>query len=173
MRKQFLGRLSVLAIPLGIGMAVGYWWNETAGGRLSAAPAAERAPTGKPVADQRAAGAEAAKPQRFGSVIGLRPEKAEEYLRLHANTWPEVLATIRECNIRNYSIYLGKLDDGKLYLFSYFEYAGRDFQADMKKMAADPNTQRWWKLTDPCQVPQKDRKPDEHWMTMREVFHTE
>ncbi len=111
--------------------------------------------------------------KRYGWVIGLRPEKVEEYKRLHANCWPGVAKMITACNIRNYSIYLGKLDDGNLYLFAYYQYTGKDFQADMKKMAADPNTQRWWKLTDPCQIPQKDRKPGEQWMTMREVFHTE
>ena len=173
MKRHVLGRLAALVTPLVIGMAVGYWWSEAARSRLSAAPIgqrpAEKLAAGQPIA----AAAKAIKPQRFGSVIGLKPEKAEEYIRLHANTWPEVLAMIRECNIRNYSIYLGKLDDGKLYLFSYFEYTGRDFQADMKKMAADANTQRWWKLTDPCQVPQKDRKPGEHWMTVREVFHAD
>jgi len=44
--------------------------------------------------------------QRYGSVIKVRPEKEEEYRRLHAAPWPGVLAMIRECNIRNYSIYL-------------------------------------------------------------------
>jgi len=43
--------------------------------------------------------------------------------------------------------------DGKLYLIAYLEYTGDDFDADMKKMAADPETQRWWKETDPCQSP--------------------
>ena len=42
--------------------------------------------------------------QRFGQVIGLRPEDADEYIRLHADVWPGVLKKIEECNIRNYSI---------------------------------------------------------------------
>ena len=111
-------------------------------------------------------------PQRFGSVIGLKPEKKKEYIDLHANTWPEILKQIENSNIRNYSIYMGELDDGNLYLFSYFEYTGDDFEADMKKMADDPKTQEWWKLTDPCQIPQKNRKkPTDNWMVMEEVFH--
>ena len=44
--------------------------------------------------------------KRFGSVIGVRPEKLEEYKRLHAAVWPDVLKMIGECHIRNYSIYL-------------------------------------------------------------------
>jgi L-rhamnose mutarotase len=106
--------------------------------------------------------------KRYGSVIKLRPEKLAEYKELHENVWPEVLDMIRACNIRNYSIYY---KDG--YLFSYFEYYGSDYAADMQKMAADPNTQRWWKLTDPCQEPLETRKPGEHWASMEEFFHTD
>ena len=104
--------------------------------------------------------------ERRGSVIKVRPEKIEEYKRLHVAVWPTVLEMIRACNIRNYSIFL---KDG--YLFSYFEYVGRDFGADMKKMAADPNTQRWWELTNPCQEPLATRAKDEWWASMEEVFH--
>jgi L-rhamnose mutarotase len=111
------------------------------------------------------------KAQRYGSVIGVKENKLEEYKRLHADVWPGVLDMIGECNIRNYSIYLGQLDDGNYYLFSYFEYTGDDFEADMKKMAADPTTQRWWSVCEPCQIPQKNRKEGEWWMTMEEVFH--
>ena len=82
--------------------------------------------------------------QRYGSVIRVKPEKLGEYVRLHAAVWPGVLKTIHECNICNYSIYLRRLPDGVHYLFSYFEYLGDDFQADMARMAADPLTQQWW-----------------------------
>ena len=105
---------------------------------------------------------------RYGSVIKVRPEKEEEYRRLHAAPWPGVLAMIRECNIRNYSIYL---KDG--YLFSYFEYVGTDFAVDMARMAKDPTTREWWTHTDPCQEPLESRKPGEWWASMEEVFHSD
>ena len=108
---------------------------------------------------------------RYGSVIGLRPEKLAEYKKLHAAVWPEVAKAIREAHIRNYSIYLRKLDDGRYYLFSYFEYVGQDFQGDMAKMAADPEVKRWWTFTDPCQQPLTDRQDGEWWAAMEEVFH--
>ena len=111
------------------------------------------------------------KVQRYGSVIGLRPEKIEEYKELHADVWPDVLRMIKQCNIRNYSIYLGELEKGKYYLFGYFEYTGDDFEADMAKMAADPTTQRWWEFCEPCQMPIPTRKEDEWWANMEEVFH--
>jgi L-rhamnose mutarotase len=104
--------------------------------------------------------------KRYGMVIGLKPEKLEEYKRLHAAVWPGVLKTISECNIRNYTIFLRDNT-----LFSYFEYVGPDYVADMARMAADPVTQRWWKETDPCQHPVASARPGEWWAPLEEVFH--
>lgn len=106
------------------------------------------------------------KVQRYGSVIGLRPEKLDEYRRLHAAIWPDVAKMITECNIRNYSIYH---KDGLL--FSYYEYAGDDYEADMAKMAADETTQRWWDVCKPCQKPLDTRAEGEWWADMPEFFH--
>jgi len=188
MRKH-LGGVLVLAAVLTLGIAIGYGWSELGTSRPVGAATVDAADTACPTVSLTAADQPRAerprlfkklsaaktpgKPQRFGSVIGVKPEKLDEYIRLHADTWPEVLATIEKCNIHNYSIYLGKLDDGNLYLFAYFEYVGDNFEADMKIMAADPKTRDWWKVTDPCQIPQKDRKKGEHWMKMREVFHSD
>ena len=108
---------------------------------------------------------------RYGSVLMLRPEKLQEYVRLHAAVWPDVLKMIKQCHIRNYSIYLRQLADGRHYLFSYFEYTGAHFPADMAKMAADPATQKWWALCQPCQQPLPDRAPGKWWADMEEVFH--
>ncbi len=93
--------------------------------------------------------------QRYAWVTGLKPEQAQRYRDLHAHPWPAVGRMIKECNIRNFSIHEREID-GKLYLFAYLEYTGKDFDADMKKMAADPETKRWWKETDPCQSPLPD-----------------
>src|SRR5436309_1373265 len=106
-------------------------------------------------------------------VIGLRPEKIEEYRRLHATVWPDVLKRIRDCGIRNYSIFLRELEQGRYYLFSYFEYVGNDFAGDMAKMAADATTQRWWQFCQPCQQPLSDRAAGEWWSEMEEVFHVD
>ena len=62
--------------------------------------------------------------ERFGQVIGLKPERYAEYVAAHAAVWPGVLAKIRECNIRNYSIFAF----GEDRLFAYFEYVGDDFE---------------------------------------------
>ena len=114
-----------------------------------------------------------ARVERYGMVIGVKPEKIEYYKQLHAAAWPGVLAKIKECHIRNYSIYLREVDPGQFLLFSYFEYTGDDFAADMAKMAADPETQRWWKETDPCQTPIPTRGEKEFWSRAVEVFHAD
>lgn len=104
--------------------------------------------------------------KRYAQVIRVKDEKLEKYKELHANPWSSVNEMIRACHIRNYSIYLR---DG--FLFSYFEYYGDDFEADMKKMAADPDTRDWWKETDPCQEPIASAKAGEWWTDMEEVYH--
>lgn len=105
--------------------------------------------------------------QRIGMVIGVKPDTIEEYKRLHAAVWPEVLARISACNIRNYSIFLTEPEN---LLFSFFEYHGTDYAADMAKMAADPKTQEWWAVCMPCQAPLDTRKEGEWWANMEEVF---
>jgi len=109
--------------------------------------------------------------KRYGMVIGLKQDRIEQYKKLHAAVWPDVLKMIAECNIRNYSIYLRRLPDGNHYLFSYFEYVGDDFAGDMAKMAADPTTQKWWDVCMPCQKPLPDRGEGQWWAGMEEVFH--
>ncbi|MCY3606791.1 MAG: L-rhamnose mutarotase [Gammaproteobacteria bacterium] len=106
--------------------------------------------------------------QRMGWIIRIRPEKIAEYKALHANAWPGVLERIRQCSIRNYSIFLREPEN---LLFGYFEYHGNDFEADMARMDRDEETRRWWKLTDPCQEGLETRAEGEWWAAMEEVFH--
>ena len=106
--------------------------------------------------------------KRVGSVLRLKPAFVEKYKEYHAAVWPEVLAMIEKCNIRNYSIYL---KDG--YLFSYFEYHGTDMKSDWTKMAADEKTQEWWSIMEPMQEPLPTRKEGEWWAEMEEVFHAD
>ena len=109
-------------------------------------------------------------PQRFAWVTGLKPEKAARYEELHAHPWPGVNRTLKGIHVQNFSIHECEID-GKLYLFAYLEYTGKNFDADMKKMAADPETQRWWKETDPCQLPLPDAAAKgKIWSDTKEVY---
>ena len=106
--------------------------------------------------------------KRYAQVIRVKPEAVEAYKQIHVRVWPEALAMIHACHIRNYSIFWR----GE-WLFAYFEYHGDDFAADMARMAADPKTREWWTHTDPMQTPLPDRAAGEWWAQMAEVFHTE
>ncbi|TQK17729.1 L-rhamnose mutarotase [Microbacterium sp. SLBN-154] len=106
--------------------------------------------------------------RRIAAVIGLPPENRDEYERLHREVWPAVLERIALSHIRNYSIY--RHGDT---LFSYFEYVGEDFEADMAAMASDPESQRWVSICHPLQRPFPERGEDEWWMRIDEVFHTD
>ena len=107
-------------------------------------------------------------PTRHGSVIRLRPDKQEEYVRLHAAVWPQVLDRLYASGIRNYTIYL---HDG--WLFSHFEHVGDDYAADMAAIAAHDVTRQWWELTDPCQERLPGTPDGEQWTAMTEVFHVD
>lgn len=115
--------------------------------------------------------APANKVQRFGWVTGLRPEKSAYYKYIHAHPEVPVNKMIKDCHIRNFSIYAREIA-GKEYLFAYLEYTGKDFAADMKKMAKDPATIAWWKKTDPCQSALPDAKAKgKIWSDAVEVYH--
>lgn len=106
--------------------------------------------------------------KRYAMVIHLKPDKKDEYIKLHQSVWPEVLKTLTQHNMKNYSIFL---KDN--ILFGYLEYHGNNYAEDMQKIAEDEATQRWWKLTAPCQDPFASRKTGEWWALMEEIFHLE
>ena len=106
--------------------------------------------------------------KRYAAVIGIKPERIEEYKRLHAQVWPDVLEQIKRSNMRNYSIYLREPEN---LLFAYYEYHGRDHDADMAAMAADSKTQEWWAVCMPMQQPLEPRGQTEWWASIPEVFH--
>lgn len=103
--------------------------------------------------------------KRFIQHSYLKPDKVDEYVLLHAHVWPEVLQMIKECNIRNYSISVRGTE-----LYTYYEYAGDNFEADMAHMAADPTTQDWWKHTRPCFLYHEEGI---YYDDMQEIFYCE
>ncbi|KAI0831669.1 rhamnose mutarotase [Trametes gibbosa] len=86
--------------------------------------------------------------KRVCQIIKLKPEAEAEYKAIHANVWPGVLAALARHHIADYSIhYYPPLR----LLIASFKYTGADYDADMRLVAADPETQRWWKVTDGMQ----------------------
>jgi len=106
--------------------------------------------------------------KRMGMVIGVKADRIADYKRVHAAVWPEILAKISDCNIRNYTIFLREPEN---LMFGYWEYHGTDWAADAAKMAADPRTQDWWDMCKPMQQPLETREPGDWWAMAEEVFH--
>ncbi len=114
------------------------------------------------------AGCSRSRVQRVGMVIGIKPENIAEYKALHADSNPGVRDLLTKYHMRRFSIYLHQLDDGKPYLFGYYEYDGSDFQGDMANLAAESRNKQWLAVTDPMQVPLRGQKG---WTRMEEVYH--
>lgn len=104
--------------------------------------------------------------KRVASVIGIEPQDVAEYERLHADVWPAVLARLAASHMQNYSIY--RYEN---LLFSYLEYVGDDYLADLASIAADPETQRWWAICTPLQRPLEGRADGDWWQELPETFH--
>jgi L-rhamnose mutarotase len=112
--------------------------------------------------------------QRICELIHVRPEAIAEYERVHAEVWPTVLDRLTASHFTNYSIYLRRPEN---LLIAYYEYTGDDLAADQAAIAADPETQRWWQLTDPMQQPLSSvpatsgSQAGGWWAPTEEVFH--
>lgn len=109
--------------------------------------------------------------ERFGWVGKLRADAVDKYVALHADAWPAVLRCNTECHLQNYSIFLTKMPHGEHVVFSYLEYTGEDFTADMNRMAANPEIQRWWAECKPCFEQIDALPPGEVWAPMETIFY--
>jgi L-rhamnose mutarotase len=70
--------------------------------------------------------------------------------------------------MHNFSIFIHQLDDGRYYLFGYYEYTGTDYKGDMAQLATEPRNQKWLSVTDPMQIPLPGEKS---WTKTQEVYH--
>ena len=104
--------------------------------------------------------------KRVGMVVQLRPEKVEEYKRLHAEANPGVRDLLNKYHMHNFSIFLQEIG-GKWYEFAYYEYTGKDFAGDMAKLDAEPRNIEWLKVCDPMQIPLPGAKG---WTEMDRVY---
>lgn len=91
--------------------------------------------------------------KRVGMVIKIKPENLEKYKALHADSVSGVRDLLNKYNLRNFSIFMIKLEDGQFYEFGYYEYWGSDFETDMHNLNNEPRNKAWLELCDPMQIP--------------------
>lgn len=73
---------------------------------------------------------------RVAFRLRVQPGKLDEYVRLHTEVWPELLADLQQAGYRNYSIFADGHD-----LFGYFETDDAD--AAQAAMANSDANRRW------------------------------
>lgn len=106
--------------------------------------------------------------ERYGMVIGLRPERVADDKRLHASVWPGVLDAMRRNGWCDFDSFLNEPEN---LLIGTFTFDGPDFAAPAHAIGIDPETKAWLRETDPCQAPVETRKPGERWAHMENIFH--
>ena len=102
--------------------------------------------------------------QRIGFRLAVKPDRLDEYKRIHREVWPDLLADISAAGIRNYSIFARGPE-----LFGYLECD--DWDAARASLAGSDANRRWqeWMrdyLATPIDPDQKE--PQE---LLEEVFH--
>ena len=89
--------------------------------------------------------------RRCGSVFPLDPANETLYREMHADTWPGVLKRLHDSGFSNYTVFIAELA-GQKYVIGYYEYVGTNFDADMKAIDGDVDTQRWLEALDCCSM---------------------
>lgn len=108
--------------------------------------------------------------RRVGMVIGLKADKIAEYKELHADSNPGVRDLLRKYHMKDFSIFLVKMDDGNYYEFGVYDYVGDNYEEDMARLAAEPRNREWLKVCDPLQIPLKG---ESSWKIMEQVYYNE
>ena len=106
--------------------------------------------------------------RRYGMAIGIQEERESEYRAIHSDDHPGVRDLLAQANMHNFSIFIGRLPDGKKYLFGYYEYTGDDFEADMERLSEDPRNIEWLAATDPMQIPFPG---EDSWSILEPVYY--
>jgi L-rhamnose mutarotase len=102
---------------------------------------------------------------RYCLVGHVDPERLDDYRRVHAAVWPELLEALRDAGWRNYSLFLR--EDGLL--VGYVE--ADDLGVAQARVAATEVNARWQAAM--AELFTSEGPPDEVWEILPEVFHLE
>ncbi len=103
--------------------------------------------------------------ERVCFLLQVRPERLGEYKRAHQTVWAAMREALRETGWHNYSLFLR--DDGLL--VGYFETP--DLSAALAGMASREINAQWQAHMAPFFADLGDRRPDEGFLRLEEIFH--
>ncbi|CAB4761215.1 unannotated protein [freshwater metagenome] len=98
--------------------------------------------------------------------LQVKPELMPEYIRRHAEVWPEMLEALRQTGWTNYSLHLDESDGT---LIGYLETP--DLEAAKAGMAKTDVNARWQAEMGQFFVELGDKAPDEGFLRLKEVFY--
>ena len=104
--------------------------------------------------------------QRVGFRLQVRPEMMDEYVRRHAEVWPDMLQALRETGWTNYTLFLDRSDGT---LFGYFETP--DLASAKAGMAGRDVNARWQADMAPFFIALDGKRPDEGFLQLEDVFY--
>jgi L-rhamnose mutarotase len=104
--------------------------------------------------------------ERVGFRLQLRTEMLDEYVEHHTKVWPDMLAALEKTGWHNYSLFLDRSDGS---LFGYFETP--DLQAALAGMASEEVNGRWQKFMAPFFLELGDKRSDEGFISLENVFY--
>jgi L-rhamnose mutarotase len=104
--------------------------------------------------------------KRVGFLLKVRPEKIEEYKKVHQNVWLEMKEALSRTGWHNYSLFMR--EDGLL--FGYFE-TPQDFQTALDGMEKEAINEKWQAAMAPFFEALGGKRADESMLEIEEVFH--
>ena len=106
--------------------------------------------------------------KKYCLALDLKDDEAliAEYERMHREVWPEIIASIKNADVRNLEIYRTGTR-----LFMIMEVTD-DFSFERKAAmdAANEKVQEWENLMWNYQQALPKSKPDEKWVLMNKIF---
>ncbi len=97
---------------------------------------------------------------RTGFVLQVKPDRVDEYVRVHAHVWDEMRAALTAAGIRNYTIFRAGTQ-----MFGYFE--SDDLAAAQAYLRTQDVSARW---QDAMADLLEERVPDEGPAPLEEIF---
>jgi L-rhamnose mutarotase len=103
--------------------------------------------------------------ETIGFTMILKPGKEAEYKKRHDEIWPELVKSLRQAGVSDYSIFF---DDSTGRLFATLR---RTENHEMEQLPSDPIVQKWWRFMADIMETEPDNAPKSNPLEL--VFHME
>jgi L-rhamnose mutarotase len=104
--------------------------------------------------------------KRLGMMNEVKPECLNAYRMLHSEENQGIRELLLKYHLRNYSMFLKQIEN-RWFVFTYCEYAGRDFVSDMKSLNMDVRYQEWQNASKKLHVSSSN---NHEWNDMEQIF---